>query len=198
MIVIAVLGITVFRSTQYNKVGFSSNRRKSKDVLHDKPSQGLSKIHIQEGELNRGSEENQETPSENLEADIVIGDIELVNIEAPPPSDQVSFGEMIHEISSFENTRKEMTENQPIPCLPGVGLMIQTLNKYLKNTLMSLLILSSQLPWYLTVLYGIITNSGCENPTFRFMSEIGEYYYVLMFSILLPFLIKLKLDRLSS
>ena len=124
----------------------------------------------------------------NGENDIVTEHIELVTIETHPSSDQVSDGLMIHEIR---------TENDPILCPPGVGLIIQTLNKYLKNTLMSLLILSAQLPWYLTAMYGHITDSGCDDPTFRFLSEIGEYYYVLMFSILLPLLIKLKLDRLS-
>lgn len=75
--------------------------------------------------------------------------------------------------------------------------LIQTLNKYFKNTLMSLLILTSQLPWYSTAMYGFITNSGCENPTFRLMSEISEYS-IIMFNIILPVLIKLKLDRLSK
>ena len=132
----------------------------------------------------------QQTPSDNVE------EIELVNIETRPSSDQLSFGVMIDETTKLDNTRKERTGNQPILCLPGVCLMIQRLNKYLKNTLMSLLILSAQLPWYLTAMYGHITDSGCENPTFRFLLEMGKYC-VLMFSILSPLVIKLKLDRLS-
>ena len=69
--------------------------------------------------------------------------------------------------------------------------------KYLKNTLMSLLILSFHLPWYSTFLYGFITNSGCEDPTFWWMMEIIQYLNAV-FDIFLPLLIKLKLDRLSQ
>ena len=148
-------------------------------------------------ELNRGSEENQETHSDNNgEDDIAIEDSELVNIETRPSSDQVSFGVMIHENKNLEKTREERTEIPPNLCLQGVGMMLQTLNKYLKNSLMSLLILSAQLPWYLTAMYGHITDSGCENPTFRFLLDMCKYY-VLIISILSPLLIKLKLDRLS-
>ena len=140
--------------------------------------------------FDRRTEENQ-VNTVNVEDDIVIEDIDTA-----ASSDQVSIGVMIHE-TNLENT---LTENQLRTCLPGsgIGLMVQTLNKYFKNTLMSLLILSYLLPWNLTFLYRSITKSGCENPTYNIMIQIGECYYIFMCCIFLPFLIKLKLDRLSN
>ena len=152
-------------------------------------------------ELQRGSEGNQLAPAENLEDDIVVEDIELVRIETPQhSSEQVSIGMMIGEISQLQNTESnwnDRTENQQSQCLPGMGVMMQILNKYFKNTLLSLLILTSELPWYVTVMYGFITNSGCENPTFMLMSEIS-FFGIIVFNFCSPFLIKLKLDRLSQ
>ena len=139
------------------------------------------------------------THEENVEDDIVVEDIELVSIETPTQnsSDEVSFGVMIHEIgeSKIEEIFNDKIENKEIQCFPGVGLMMQTLNKYLKNTLMSLLILSFQLPWYSTAIYGFITNSGCDDPTW--MVEICQYF-IVVFDFFLPLLIKLKLERLSK
>ena len=193
VVVFAVMGFTVFRSHQFktkrhinchqNRGKMKRTERRNEDHLNIEPAQGQGRLFtIQEAISNfeRQSEENQETPSVNVEDDIVIEDIETL-----ATSDQVSNG----------NT---LTENQLNTCLPGIDLMIQTLNKYFKNTLMSLLILSYLLPWNLTLLYGRITDSGCENPTFRLMIQINVYYYLLLFNIFLPFLIKLKLDRLSN
>ena len=193
VVVFAVMGFTVFRSHQFKKkrqISCHQNRGKMKktawrneDDLNNESAQGQGRLFtIQEAVSNfeRKSEENSETPSVNVEDDIVIEDIETL-----PSLDQVSNG----------NT---LTKNQLNTCLPGIDLMTQTLNKYFKNSLMSLLLLSYLLPWNLTMLYGRITDTGCENPTFRLMIEINGYYYLLMFNIFLPFLIKLKLDRLSN
>ena len=76
-------------------------------------------------------------------------------------------------------------------------MIMKTIHKYLKNTMISLLILTSLLPWYSTGLYGLITNSGCEDPTIKTMAEMSEYGYYML-TIFLPVLIKLKLDRLSE
>ena len=121
------------------------------------------------------------TPLENVE------DV----IETPHSMDQLSIRRMIQ---SMEN----MTEYQQneIPCLPGIAI-IQTLNKYLKNALISLLILTSELPWYFTGLYAFISNSGCDNADFRIMAEISFLYQCISY-LFLPILIKKKLDRLSE
>ena len=66
----------------------------------------------------------------------------------------------------------------------------------MKNTLISLIILTSQLPLCLLVWYWFFTDSGCEIPAIRAMAEVAEYFWYL-FTILTPLLIKLKLDRLS-
>ena len=146
-----------------------------------------SKVNVEDDNVIKDFENQPSTA--NAEEDIVFEDIET------PASPVVSIGVLLHEISNLENT---MTENRLSTCLPGIGLIIQTLNKYFKNTLMSLLMLSYLLPTILTLLYGRITKSGCENPTFRFMIEINEYFLVFIADIFLPYLIKLKLDRLSN
>ena len=198
LIVFAVLGFTLFRSHQIEK---KRDIERPENVGVEGTGE-LFAVQRAISELHRGFEENQETHEGNVEDDIVVEDVELVTTETPQhSSDQVSIGVMIGEISQLpnttsENTWNDQTDNQQIPCLE-IGLMIQTLNKYFKNTLMSVLILSSELPWYLTAMYGLITNSGCENPTFMLMSEIS-YYSFIVSDICLPILIKLKLDRLSQ
>ena len=207
VIIFLVLGFTVFRSHHIGKkrgidhpenVGdqgaIVQGTEHEIEVRSGDSSQGeLFTVQRAISELNGELEENHETHAGNVEDDIVVEDIELVTIKTPQlSSDQVSIGVMIGEIS--QTGWNDQTKCQ---CLPGVGVVIQTLNKYFKNTLMSLLILSSELPLYLTAMYGFITNSGCENPTFMLMSEIS-YYSIFMFDIFWPFLLKLKLDRLSQ
>ena len=67
----------------------------------------------------------------------------------------------------------------------------------MKNSIISFLILTTQLPWFSTALYGFITSSGCEDPTIKEMAGLGDYGWYLL-TILMPLLIKLKLDRLSA
>ena len=114
--------------------------------------------------------------------------------------EQLSIRMMINELQNLEKGQNNFTENQGIVsrCLPIPGkCMIQTLNKYLKNALISLVHWSCLLPWYLTAMYGLITSSGCENSTLRLMSEIAfSCWYG--FYLFLPFLIKIKLERLSE
>ena len=114
-----------------------------------------------------------------LEEDLVIQDIELASIETTSSTDPV----MMDEIGCV-----------PIP-LP---VIMKTIQKYMRNTMLSLLILTFFiLPWYSASLYGFITDSGCEDPNIKLMVEIIYYgWYIVTF--LLPFLIKLKLDRLSK
>ena len=218
MIIFLVLGFTVFRSHQIERkrgiehpenVGVQGTGEtvvqgtghEIEERSGDAAQGELFTIQRAISEIHKESEEDQENHAGNVEDDIVFEDIELVRIETPPQifSDQVSIEVMIHEISEADrdNIWNDQTESEQIQCFPGMDMMIQTLNKYFKNTLMSLLILSSELPVNLTIMYGLITNSGCENPTFMLMSEIS-HYSVFIFDISLPFLIKLKLDRLSQ
>ena len=113
---------------------------------------------------------------------------------------------MIDEISLLQDTNFENISNSntmsevqqdPIGCAPGIYMIMKTIQKYMKNTMISLIILTCSLPWYSTLMWGIITNSGCENTSIKFMVEMSEYgWYIL--TILLPLFIKLKLDRLSQ
>ena len=94
-----------------------------------------------------------------------------------------------------------MSENQqnPTGCVPGMNMniILETIQKYMKNTMISLLILTTTLPLNLVSVYGFITNIGCENHTIKAIVEISEFGLYLWFFVL-PLLIKLKLDRLSE
>ena len=190
------MGFTIFRSFHI---------RKKRDVeclenfgVGDAPQGVLFIVQRTMSELNRELEENPETRSGNVEDDIVVEDVEVVRMETPPQnsSDQVPIEVMINEINR-ENILNGQTKNEQIQWLSGVGLIMKTLNKYLKNTLMSLLILSYHLPWYSTAIYGLITNSKCENATLLMMVNTSQYF-TIVFDIFMPLLIKLKLDRLSE
>ena len=125
---------------------------------------------------------------ENLE----IHDIELDSVEVNPSTDHMS----INETEIQQNSMSEVQQD-PIGCASGVNIIMKTIQKYMKNSLISLLVLTSLLPWYSALIYGFISNSGCENPTIKFMVEVSEYS-LYMATIFSPLLIKLKLDRLSE
>ena len=145
---------------------------------------------------------------DNQQDDIEAENIELVNIqqddkvveriETPPSLEQLSIRAMIRECGQNNELKIQDNRNQQhsLQWLPGIGIL-QTLNKYLKNSLISLLILTIELPWHFTTLYGIITASGCENPTLILMYKISYVYY-FSFYIFLPLCIMIKLDRLSE
>ena len=139
----------------------------------------------------------------------------VIAFETTTSSDKLSIIERIqdsaHELNELKNysisTKTIKKEKVPqnystedrmnnVQCLPGISI-IQTIHKYSKNAIISLLILSCELPWYVSNLYGFFTDSGCENPTLRSMSTFS-FYYMWIFYLVLPFLIKIKLDRLSE
>ena len=232
VIVLAVIGFSVFRSYQFRKVksdnntgelvavegAGNENEVRCEDTLNNgSPSHDrLFTIQAVISELiNRESEENNDTPLANLEDDIVVEDIEIVEsplenaednnvldaFEATISLDQLSISEMIQQMSQSQelNELENYSTEDPMnncQCLPGICIM-QTINKYLKNTLISLLILQGEFSWYVSNLYGFFTDSGCENPTLRIMSTFS-FYNTWIFYLLLPFLIKIKLDRLSE
>ena len=223
VMVLAVIGFSVFRSHQFRKVTSDTGELDglegsgNENEVNGTPSQSrLFTIQSLISELiNRESEENNDTPLANIEDDIVVDDIEIVDsplanvednnvldaFETTTSMDQLSIRGMIREMSQsqelneLENYSTEDTMNNG-HCLPGISIM-GTINKYFKNALISLLILSCELPWYVSNLYSFFTNSGCENPTLRFMSTFS-FYYMWFSYLVLPFLIKIKLDRLSE
>ena len=147
-------------------------------------------------EINRKeSKENGGTTTRNEENDIFIEDIESTS-----SSVDANFTlKKVHTVCQGNelNLENRMTENQQndIQWLLGTGLM-KTLNKYLKNALISLLILTSLIPVNLPTLYAFLTNSECENPTLTALTEFSYFVWFCLYT-LLPILIKLKLDRLS-
>ena len=113
---------------------------------------------------------------------------------------------MIDEISQVQRTNPEnnmnaigMSENHQNPkeCVPGMNMILKTIQKYMKNTMISLLILTTRLPLNSVIVYAFITNSGCGNHTVEAIIEMSECGWYLL-NILLPLFIKLKLDRLSE
>ena len=174
----AVMVFSVFRGLRI--------RRISDNLNLDTPSQGRLFI-IQEVI----SKINQEAPRETIEEDIVIQDIELVNMDNSASTGQL---QEINDINSL--TRNQQNRIGCVP-LPGINMIMKTMQKYMKNTIISFLILTSQLPWFSTAWYGFITSSGCEDPTIKEMAGLGDYGWYLL-TILMPLLIKLKLDRLIA
>ena len=126
------------------------------------------------------------------------------NVTSPSTMDHAVMIDESSQVQRTKNTKNNvnaigMSENQqnPTGCVPGMNMILKTIQKYMKNTMISLLILTTTLPMNSVFLYGFITNSGCENHTIKAITEICETCWFLL-NILLPFLIKLKLDRLSQ
>ena len=155
-------------------------------------------------------------PRDIIEEDLVIKDTELASIETTYSTDHVITNDIgcvplsprniIEEDLAIQDTEfasKETTSSMEhvvideIGCVPGLNMVLKTIQKYMKNTMISLLILTLALPWCLASFYAFITNSGCEDPTIKVMVDISEFCW-LMLIILLPIMIKLKLDRLSQ
>ena len=155
--------------------------------------------------------EIQRTDTPSQETMISVKALTNFNHETPKQSIVTSLSTMDHavmidETSQVQRTNPEnnmnssgMSENQqnPTGCVAGMNMILKTIQKYMKNTMISLLILSTTLPLKSASVYGFITNSGCENHTIKAIIEISELGWYLL-NILLPLLIKLKLDRLSS
>ena len=190
VIVLLVIVFALFRSKQIRRiseneehVGVQGTGQEieagHRETSNDTPSQDrLFSIQALPSELNRTSEENRESPVlENVEDGKVLKDVK----HSP--------------LNKFNSENGENLQNS-FQSLTGTSL-IHKVNKYLKNTLISLLILMSQLSFNLTAVYGLITNSGCQNPAFRVMSEVCNFVQLIFF-ISLPFFIKIKLDRLSA
>ena len=165
----AVMVFSVFRGLQI--------RRTSDSLNPDAPSQGRLFI-IQE----MISEINQEAPRETIEEDIVIQDLELVNMDNLASTGQL---QETNDINSMDENQQNYIGSV---LLPGINMIMKTMKKYMKNSIISFLILTTQLPWFSTALYGFITSSGCEDPTIKEMAGLGDYGWYLL-TILMPLLI---------
>ena len=199
VIVLSVMGFGVFRGLQIRRT--SDNEENTDNLNLEEPrTERLFSVQAMLSEL------NQERPREIVEEDLVIQDIELDSMEVSDQNQeaprQMSAPHSISQLQeTFENNQNLNTmsevQQDPIGCAPVIDVIMKTIQKHMKNTIISLFILTCSLPWYLALLYGIITNSGCENTNIKFMVEIGEYGWCIL-TIFLPLFIKLKLDRLSQ
>lgn len=191
-----------------NVVPSGSGRNSSEDVENDIVVEDIELGNIWENnkvgediELGEGVAENIEV-GKNLENDKMAEDVELENnlqdeliIETPTSLDQLSTRATLHKCNQLYELNLDDNQHR-IQCLPGISIL-QTLNKYLKNTLISLVILTTEVPWNITALYLFITNSECEIPTIRVIFNMC-FVYISVVYLFLPYLVKIKLDRLSE
>ena len=185
-LVLSVIVFGVFRGLQIRKLeqGHETEEAWGSASLNDAPFEVIPELY--------------ETPRQIIEEDLVIENLEDDNhIMFMNSMSNIQHNDQ--QIQIVEQQQIEDQQNQigcvPVP-LPGLNMIMKTIQKYMKNTLISLLILTSQLPWCLTSWYWFFTDSGCEIPAIKAMLEVAEYFWYL-FIILTPLLIKLKLDRLS-
>ena len=190
---------TFLRNVEYDKVVEDINTETSTvlnrdvqelfgNVIDDPTSSDKS-----ENQQNSQTGENYETPFENVENDIIVEDLVITETSVLSRDLEEPLGNVNDDQTSLDQSESHQKDSL---CLPGKHI-IQTLNKYLKNTLISLVILITQVPLILTALWGFTQNLGCENQTFKFMSNFSIYFWFSSFTFL-PFLIKIKLDRLSK
>ena len=182
-IVLSVIGFSVFRGLQIRRIRIDEELGQETGVTHriDAPPEGrLFSVQAVISELNQ--------VSPRIEEDLVIQDIE----------DDI---DNMSEFSDNQHNNKDINQpNQPgcLPILlPGINIIMKTIEKYMKNTMISLAILTSQLLFGLPAWYGFLTSSGCEDPNIKFMTEMSEYGWYMLF-ILMPLLVELKLERLSE
>ena len=103
-----------------------------------------------------------------------------------------------HEISIIS------LENQVPPCVtlqnffPPLPSILDILYKYLRVTLLSLCILAVNLPEQILIIINFITSSGCESKQFVQAVENIWLPTSLMAQLILPYLVKKKLDRFSD
>ena len=223
LIVFTVLSFGVFRGLQIRRTSdnaeliYETAMRRG-DTLNTPSQERLFTIQAMILEL------NQEASRGIIEEDLEIQDIELDRMETSPSIEQMSVSEpeiqqnpfgcdppsihnvMIDEISQSEEANAEIFMNShtssevqqdAFGCVPGINIIMKTIQKYMKNSMISLIFLTLLLPWYLTLVFGFISNSGCEDPTIKFMAEMSEDSLYIV-TIFLPLVIKLKLDRLSE
>ena len=181
VIVLMVIVFALFRSKQIRRTSYNEEHVDVQGVGHrDTPSHDrLFSTQAGPSELNRKSQESPEPLV--LENDIVLEDIEDSSLN------EINSENGIGKTENLQSSSQFLTKTS----------LIHTVNKYLKNTLISLVILMAQLSYNLTALYAFITKSGCDNPTQRVMSEVSNIVSFILF-ICLPFLVKNKLDRLSA
>ena len=208
VIVLSVMGFAVFRGIQIRRTNDAEELPHPHDLSleelnDDTPSQErLFTIQAMICEL------NQVTPRGIVDEDIVIQDIEFdrpsadhTNITPTPRQSKDTFPSSMNHMVIDENNMNsnvlEEVQQDPIGCTPGINIIMKTIQKYMKNTMMSLLVVTFLIPWYSTLIFGFISNSGCKDPTIKFIAEMSEYG-VYMVTIFLPLVIKLKLDRLSE
>ena len=110
-----------------------------------------------------------------------------------------------HEISvvSSLNSNETFGNMCPPPVIlqnlfPPLTSILDILYKYLRVTMLSLCILAVNLPEQILIVINFITSSGCESKQFV---QAVEYIWIpttMMAHLILPHLVKKKLDRFSD
>ena len=148
---------------------------------------------------------------------IVLGTISFTmyrshtfNVVVSPPSMENNVknkeeNEEQNELSlvSLENILKERSRQPPAPPMlqnflfPMTFSVIDILYKYLRSTLLSLCLLGVNLPEHIMLIIAVTTGSGCQSEQFVQAVEYIWVPWTMMAQLLIPYLVKRKMDRFS-
>ena len=80
---------------------------------------------------------------------------------------------------------------------PMTFSVIDILYKYLRSTLLSLCLLGVNLPEHIMLIIAVTTGSGCQSEQFVQAVEYIWVPWTMMAQLLIPYLVKRKMDRFS-
>ena len=70
---------------------------------------------------------------------------------------------MMTDENNMDSNALSEVQQDPIGCAPGINTIMKTIQKYMKNTMMSLLVMSFLIPWYFTLgAFSGGRHSGCH------------------------------------
>ena len=126
-----------------------------------------------------------------------------VVVSPPPTENNVEIGENELSLVSLENILNETSQQQPAPPMlqnfvsPRTFSIIDILYKYLRSTGLSLCLLGVNLPEHIMLIIAITTGSGCQSEQFVQAVEYIWVPWTMMAQLLVPYLVKRKMDRFS-
>ena len=104
---------------------------------------------------------------------------------------------------SLENYILNEAAQQPAPpmlqnFLSPLVLVLDILTKYLRVTVLSLCLLGVNLPEHIMIIIAWSTGAGCQSQQFVWAVEYVWVPYTMVVLLLVPYLVKRKLDRFSD
>ena len=123
---------------------------------------------------------NQET-SQNVE--MVENELSLISLE----------NYILNEISQQQQPAPPMLQN----FLSPLSSVLDILYKYIRVTVLSLCLLGVNLPEHIMLIIALTTGSGCQTEQFVQAVEYIWVPWTMMAQLLVPYLVKGKMDRFS-